>query len=926
MLAALLLLLDPATAATVHRVGPDGTIAEAVAAASPGDIVLVERGTYLECLDLADRDVRLMSEEGSGVTVIDCAGGAEAAITAAGQPETALVAGFTVANAGGVGVRLISSGTRVADVRLDGLAVAVDVEGGAPLLQDVTVSGSGGAESAVVAVDADLRVEQSEFSGNYGPEGGALRVEGGSLVLVDVDFEDNGCAGDGGAVSVEDAPVRATRVKLLANTAGDEGGGMAVSGGRVDARGLVLTGNVAVNGGGLWVTGEAELRDVTASGNSAEIGGAVWVKGELVVTDGAFSGNEAVGAGTTWGGAIAMNGDLELHRVALRSNRASRGGAVHAVGGKVTAVSVDSEGNSATYAGGSMLLDGTRSPWFAQSRFARDLTDGVGGGVWASVASGDLVVWRSEFQDHEATLGGGMYVVNAGSAVASARIEGSTFSGSSTTAQCAGACVRSFDLDLRGTTFSGLDAKADGAALLAFGWGGADAVIDDVTFEDVVATDGAVHLSGFGVVDVTDTRFADVVAEGHGAIYADDLARLDISRSRFCGITSTDHAALVSEAAHTTIETSVFSDVSGARVIGVRDGSVRAVTISGATADNSLVHSDGLLTLTGSILSGSAPYAVTSGSGGGLDVWDTLVWGATTASEDGVDAPMDVTIADPGLADPCEDPRPNASSAAWGVTAAADSPIVDADGDGLSAWDGDCDDGDPDAFPGAAEVAADGIDQDCDGSDGADSDGDGHALVPWGGDCDDADATVFPDADEALGDGVDQDCDGKDADADGDGSADGPDCDDSDARVHPGAPDVPWDGVDADCDGRSDWDADRDGLDSTLGGGPDCDDGDPSVPALDEVWYDGIDQDCDGADDYDADGDGFPVASDCDDADPRVNPAATDVHDGRDDDCDGRDAPEEPEPEPKRGCDTPGLAPTWLLLLAVPLIRRRERR
>jgi hypothetical protein len=41
----------------------------------------------------------------------------------------------------------------------------------------------------------------------------------------------------------------------------------------------------------------------------------------------------------------------------------------------------------------------------------------------------------------------------------------------------------------------------------------------------------------------------------------------------------------------------------------------------------------------------------------------------------------------------------------------------DQDGDGVTATAGDCDDGDASIFPGADEVAGDGIDQDCDGTD-----------------------------------------------------------------------------------------------------------------------------------------------------------------------------------------------------------------
>ncbi len=94
----------------------------------------------------------------------------------------------------------------------------------------------------------------------------------------------------------------------------------------------------------------------------------------------------------------------------------------------------------------------------------------------------------------------------------------------------------------------------------------------------------------------------------------------------------------------------------------------------------------------------------------------------------------------------------------------------------------DCDDQDPSAFPGAAEVC-DGLDNDCDGSrdeelgEGiwwyADEDQDGYGdpdgpmeacqqpegYAANGRDCDDAEATVYPGAEELSGDGLINDCD-----------------------------------------------------------------------------------------------------------------------------------------------------------------------
>jgi hypothetical protein len=282
----------------------------------------------------------------------------------------------------------------------------------------------------------------------------------------------------------------------------------------------------------------------------------------------------------------------------------------------------------------------------------------------------------------------------------------------------------------------------------------------------------------------------------------------------------------------------------------------------------------------------------------------------------------------------------------------------------------DCNDDDPSLSPAGTEIPADGIDQDCDNVDSCytdlDRDNYGTASVTDGSslncdtgsgaavstDCNDFSNAIYPGATEIIADGIDQDCDNVDScytDADGDnygstdvsdgstlscstgdGAVTNDDCDDTSATVYRGAPEVVADGIDQDCDAVDSCfrDADRDNFGTTVvidGSSLDCESGTGAplstdcndryatiYPGAAEVTADGIDQDCDDVDSCytDADGDNFgttevtvgsstscssgtgaELSTDCDDTSAAIYPDAAEITaDGIDQDCDRVDS------------------------------------
>jgi len=248
----------------------------------------------------------------------------------------------------------------------------------------------------------------------------------------------------------------------------------------------------------------------------------------------------------------------------------------------------------------------------------------------------------------------------------------------------------------------------------------------------------------------------------------------------------------------------------------------------------------------------------------------------------------------------------------------------DQDGDGVTTCGGDCNDTDPDMYPGNLEIC-DSKDNDCDSIiDGVQTAcysasrntldvGTCHAGqsdclggVPVG----DCLGEVTPTTEHC--DLADDDCDGlvdENFDLDVDGAfdclacagvvpADQCDCDDHDAFNRPGAVEV-CDCTDNNCDGQTDeggacdggacHDLDQDGYTNCDG---DCNDRDSHVgPGFAEIFGNGKDDDCDGAidEDVDEDHDGWATRDgDCDDRFVEINPSMAEVCDGFDNNCDGR--------------------------------------
>ena len=894
--------------------GQDYTrIQSAVDAASNGDTIRVYAGTYSETVSIDGLSLTLTGAGSGSVEVTAGGSGAALAIDGVG---TVVVSGLTL-TAGERGLTVRQSTVSFDDVVIEANSTAgngggVGIFEGAEVTMTDCVVASNEASSVYhgggVYVDAaSLVMERCELSDNLAQQGGALYSEAGEVELIDCELFDNVAQSHGGAVRLRDgATLSASGTTLEGNTSSGRGGAVSIEDSDSSWSSCVMQDNQAATGGGaMHLSGQASSGssvDATITGNVAGgAGGAIWAWDHDLVVYGEVTDNSS--PDTESGGAIYASAlGLQLLSVTISGHSALSGGAVYASSGSTVVmssatiednqadeygggvystgnVSVTSsfvEYNSAGGQGGGLYVSGGDLT-LRSSRLQGNQADGAGGG--ALVRSGSFTMSSSGIRENSSAQGGGMCVLGSGSSGERVSTSFGGFIDNVATSSAGGLYVDALaSVSLASTEISG---NSSGA------WGGGLYLLDVTSvsvsgaeiYDNSALQGGGFYLASVaGTVSDVDVYGNDTIGSGGGGVLSAPSAALELRNSRIWENSGHEGGGL-----YVSVDPSGLVSITNNDLVANSGGGILLASAPASSVVNTIVvgNSGVGIGADNADHSGSLAYNLSWGNGAnwGSELSAFAGSGGNLSSDPlyqswaDDDDPSTEYLAlqsgspardagDPGLLD-LDGSRSDMGS--FGGPAASDG---DEDGDGWSRSEGDCDDGDASAHPGATEQVYDGVDNDCDPNtldDDLDQDGYGHTT-----DCEDDDPAINPGAEDEPGDGIDQNCDGVDGDAPDD-TGDAPD-DTGDA------PDDTGEGNDLDHDGYSPPE--------------DCNDLEPAAnPGAAEVCDDGFDNDCDGY----------------------VDSSDADCLEDRDTDC--------------TGCASGGRAPwssLWLLAVLGLIGRRRQ--
>ena len=375
--------MTSAALASTLSVGPTGshaTIADAVAAAQPGDVIEIEAGTFVERVDI-EQSLTLRGA-GRELTTIEYAGPENDALSIEFATNV-VIEDLTVVGTPEVkALRILASSGELSRVSLRstpgvGTARLAEVDRSLFRFHDIDAIGAGGTPSNGGLFDcdkSDVVFEDATFEDGVAESGGAVAIRDSSAAFVRSTFRNNRAV-SGGAVMVSGPPTAPVRFEEclfednLAETAEGDGGALVITNNPTTIVRSTFRGNRAVDDAGaiqLDFSPDSRLEDNRFENNVSGTAGALYLQRPLGVRvrRNVFVDNEAA-----LGAAILVTGAgaFDVHGNHLCGGDAEEGGAVAVIAHQGTLAGtlrnnlwIDNQattGGSALFSTGNSVLD-----------------------------------------------------------------------------------------------------------------------------------------------------------------------------------------------------------------------------------------------------------------------------------------------------------------------------------------------------------------------------------------------------------------------------------------------------------------------------------------------------------------------------------------------------------------------------------------
>ena len=531
-------------------------------------------------------------------------------------------------------------------------------------------------------------------------------------------------------------------------------------------------------GGCLHIVGaEPTLRDLVVHDCVAYVGAGMWLhESQVTLEDLEFFDNVASplddGNRGYGGGFYASLSALDLDGVELHDNAAERGGGAMISDCTTSASGLVAERNTAVRAGGVYVSQGSADlsgPWLGDNGATEDA-----GGLWVNAGAVVAIAGGTVTNNHAGTAsiagrggairvrastlsltdvtvldnftdgpgtnddpdtGGGLRVDEGGSAV----LDGGLLEGNDARFGGGGYVTQSSSLVLVSTRLSDNHASYAGGGLYL---SGSDSVLSLAVFDanSAEADGGGIRVQG-GTATVQNSLFVDNEASNGAAVHLFSSADATLFHLSAAGNSASSGGTVrVTSDSSLSLVNSIIAYPAAGAGLSAAPGAVLDVRYNDVYSTAGPDWGGGMEDLTGQDGNLHEPPAFVDFSADGVFNDDLHL----APSSPCVDA------GDP--AEPADPDGTTADQGAFGGELAAgwEELLLDADGDGWSPVDGDCNDGDDSIHPGATEECNE-VDDDCDGlTDEGCGDDDDSAGDDDDATSDDDDAT--PDDDDATSD------------------------------------------------------------------------------------------------------------------------------------------------------------------------------